>query len=208
MMITIEWYQLLLYAGAYAIMVVSPGPFVAAIAARSAAFGFQSGISMAIGAFIAEKIWILVAIFGLALIAAHYADILIVLKFVGAAWLIWLGLKLIFGKSGVMTEDGSLKPEPFWKGVATGWLINMGNPKAALFFMALFPGFFDVAAMTWADALLIIVVSAPIGLGSDLTYAWAASTARKMLSNARTAKRIDQATGGVLAGAGVAIASV
>lgn len=205
---TIEWYQLLLYAGAYAVMVVSPGPFVAAIAARSAAFGFQSGISMAFGAFLAEKVWILAAIFGLALIATHYAEILIVLKFAGAAWLIWLGGKLIFGRSAVMQAEEGLTPEPFWRGLATGAMINLGNPKAALFFMALFPGFFDVAAMTWVDALLIIIVSAPIGLGSDLCYAWLASRARRMLSNTRTARRIDQATGGILCGAGTAIATM
>ena len=204
---TIEWHQLALYALAYAVMVISPGPMVAALAARSAAFGFGAGVSMAIGAFLAEKIWILAAIFGLALIAAHYASVLIVLKFVGAGWLIWLGYKLIVGRSGVMTPDGTIRPEPFWRGVATGFLINMGNPKAALFFMALFPGFFDVSQMTWVDAALIIIVSTPIGLGSDLTYSWAAAKARAMLSNTKTAKRIDQATGGVLAGAGVAIAA-
>ena len=204
---TIEWHQLAFYALAYAVMVVSPGPFVAAIAARSAAFGFHAGISMAIGAWIAEKIWILTAIFGLALIAAHYASILVILKFVGAGWLIWLGWKLISGRSGVMTPIGMVKAEPFWRGVATGAAINLGNPKAALFFMALFPGFFEVAAMTWVDAALIVAVSTPIGLGSDLTYAWAAAKARALLSNTRTARRIDQATGGVLAGAGVAIAA-
>ncbi|MFK7942828.1 MAG: LysE family translocator [Paracoccaceae bacterium] len=204
---TIEWHQLALYALAYAVMVVSPGPFVAAIAARSAAFGFQAGISMAFGAWVAEKIWILAAIFGLALIAAHYGAILIVLKFVGAGWLIWLGYKLLSGRAGVMTPNGLVKPEPFWRGVLTGFLINIGNPKAALFFMALFPGFFDIAAMGWLDALVILAVSTPIGLGSDLTYAWGAAKARALLSNSRTARRIDQATGGVLAGAGVAIAA-
>ena len=204
---TIELHQLALYALAYVVMVVSPGPFVAAIAGRAAAFGFRSGVSMAVGAFLAEKIWILAAIFGLALIAAHYASILIVLKFIGAGWLLWLGAKLIFGRSAVMAEDGTIRAERFWKGVLTGFLINIGNPKAALFFMALFPGFFDVAAMNWMDALAIILVSAPIGFGSDLTYAYLADRARRMLKNARTARRIDQATGGVLAAAGVAIAA-
>ena len=204
---TIEWHQLALYALAYAVMVVSPGPFVAAIAARAAAFGFKSGVSMAIGAWLAEKIWILAAIFGLAMIAAYYADILIVLKFIGAAWLIYLGGKLIFGRSAVLTQDGSPKPQAFWKGTLTGFMINMGNPKAALFFMALFPGFFDVSAMNWIDAVAIILVSTPIGLGSDLMYAFLADKARKMLTNKRTARRIDQTTGGILAGAGVAIAA-
>lgn len=204
---TIEWHQLALYAFAYWIMVISPGPFVAAIAARSAAFGFKAGISMAIGAWVAEKIWVIAAIFGLALIAQHYASILTVLKFAGAALLIWMGVRLIIGRTGVMTPGALVTREPFWKGFSTGLMINLGNPKAALFFMALFPGFFDVSQMTWVDAVLIIAVSAPIGLGSDMAYAWAASKARAMLSNTRTARRVDQATGGVLSGAGVAIAS-
>ena len=205
---TIEWHQLAFYMLAYFVMVVSPGPFVAAIAARSAAFGFKSGISMAIGAFLAEKVWIIAAIFGLALIAQHYASILIVLKFAGAAWLIWLGGKLVLGRTGIIRANVETKPEPFWKGVMTGAMINLGNPKTALFFMALFPGFFDVAAMTWIDAMVIIIASAPIELGSDLSYAWLAARARALLADGPVARRVDLATGGVLVGAGVAIAGV
>ena len=205
---TIEWHQLALYAAAYWAMVVTPGPMVAAIAARSAAFGMKSAASLAVGAWVAEKVWVVAAIFGLALIADYYADVLVVLRYVGAAWLIYLGAKLIFGRSDMLQADGALvKREPFWHGVATGAMINLGNPKAALFFMALFPGFFDVSVMTWVDALVIITVSAPIGLGSDFMYAWLADRARRMLDQGRAAKRIDQATGGILAGAGVAIAA-
>lgn len=205
---TIEWHQLALYAMAYSVMVVSPGPFVAAIAARSAAFGFKAGISMALGAFLAEKVWIIAAIFGLALIAQHYANILIVLKIAGAIWLIWIGLRLLIGRTGVIRAEVETRPDPFWKGLATGAMINLGNPKAALFFMALFPGFFDVAQMTWVDAVVIIAVSAPIGLGSDLTYAFLAARARELLADGPVARRVDKATGGVLVGAGVAIAAV
>lgn len=204
---TIEWHQLVLYALAYTVMVVSPGPFMAAIVARSAAYGFGAGASMALGGWIAEKIWILAAIFGLALIASQYADILIVLKLIGAAWLIWLGAKLIFGRSGLIGGNVEVQREPFWRGVATGFLINIGNPKAALFFMVLFPGFFDMTRVGWVDAAVIILVSMPIGAASDLGYAWLADRARRMLKNARMARRIDQATGGVLTGAGVAIAA-
>ncbi len=206
---TIEWHQLAFYALAYWVLVITPGPSVAAIAARSAAYGFRSGVSLAVGAWLVDKIWVLAAVFGLALLASSYASILVVLKFVGAAWLIWLGARLIFGRSGVIAADGeAVRREPFWRGVAAGAMINLGSPKAALFFMALFPGFFDVAAMGWIDALVIIAVSAPIGLGSDLGFAWLADRARRMFKNGRTARRIDQATGGVLAGAGVAIAAV
>ena len=122
--------------------------------------------------------------------------------------MIWLGAKLVLGRSGIITGSVEAKPEPFWRGVTTGAMINLGNPKAALFFMALFPGFFDVAIMTWIDAVVIIIASAPVGLGSDLTYAWLAARARALLANGPVARRVDLATGGVLVGAGVAIAAV
>lgn len=203
---TIEMHQLALYALAFFVMVATPGPFVAAIAARSAAFGFRSGVSLAIGAWLGEKVWMLSAMFGLAVLAASYEGALVVLKFVGAGWLVWLGLNLIFGRSGVITPGTEIKPEPFWRGVATGALINLGNPKDALFFMVLFPGFFDVSAMTWIDAVVIIAVSTPIGFGSDLSYAYLASRARALLGGGPVARRIDRATGGILCGAGAAIA--
>ncbi|MEM7211671.1 MAG: LysE family translocator [Pseudomonadota bacterium] len=206
---TIEWHQLALYALAYFVTVVTPGPFIAAIAARSAAYGFKSGVSLATGAWVGDKIWILAAIFGLAVIAQHYADILTILRFIGAAWLIWIGVKLLSGRSGMIkAEDGTVKREPFWQGTLTGLMLMLGNPKAALFFMALFPGFFDVAAMTWVDAVIILAVSAPIGLGCDLSWAWAADRARRFFADGPAARRVDQAMGGVLAGAGVAIATV
>ena len=204
---TIEWYQLALYALAYAMMVAAPGPFAAAVAARSAAFGFRSGVALAVGTWFGEKVWMLAAMFGLAVVAATYSDALVVLRYIGAAWLIWLGLKLVFGTSGIIQAETETRREPFWRGVATGAMINLGNPKDALFFMVLFPGFFDIAALTWVDALIIIAVSTPIGFGFDLAYAWAGTRARALLGGTRLARRVDQATGGVLAGAGVAIAA-
>jgi threonine/homoserine/homoserine lactone efflux protein len=203
---TVEWHQLALYCLAYAMMVAAPGPFAAAIAARSAAFGFRAGLSLAIGTWFGEKVWMLAAVFGLAAIAASWADALFVLKLIGAGWLIWLGVKLLFGTSAVISSTTEIRREPFWHGVATGASINLGNPKDALFFMVLFPGFFDMAAMTWIDVLIIIAASTPIGLGFDLMYAVLGQRARRLLGGARLARRVDKTTGGVLVGAGVAIA--
>ena len=204
---TIEWYQLALYCLAYAMMVAAPGPFAAAIAARSAAFGMRSGVALAVGTWFGEKVWMLAAMFGLAIVTAAYSDALVVLRYAGAAWLVWLGVKLLFGSSGIIEAEAETRKEPFWKGVATGAMINLGNPKDALFFMVLFPGFFDITAFTWVDAVVIIAVSTPIGFGLDLAYAWAGTRARAMLGGTPLARRVDQVTGGVLTGAGVAIAA-
>lgn len=199
--------QLALFAAAMFVMVASPGPFIAAVAARSAALGFRSGAAMVAGAGIAEVIWIAAAILGLGVIAATHAGLLVVLKYAGAAWLLWIGIRLLTARHSLTAPKGAVKREPMWRGALTGLLLNLGNPKAALFYMALFPGFFDAARLTVWDGFAILMVALPIGISSDLTYAWVAARARSYVADSRAARRIDRVSGGVLCGAGAAIAA-
>lgn len=198
--------QLLLFSAAMFVMVVSPGPVVAAMAARSAAFGFRSGAAMAFGANIADIVWVAAAMLGLGAVAAAHAGLLVVLKYLGAAWITWIGLKLLFGRHSVAAPGELVTRERPWRAVATGVALNLGNPKAALFYMALFPGFFDVARLTLADGVVIAALAASIGLASDLCYCAVAARLRQAVSGA-LARRIDRATGGVLCGGGAAIAA-
>lgn len=205
---TVTLTELGLFAVAMFLLVASPGPFVAALAARSAALGKRSGTAMALGASLTETVWIAAALLGLGAIAEAHGWALVVLKYVGAAWLIWIGLRLLFTRHSLVKPDADgLTREPLWRAFTTGALLNLGNPKAALFYMAVFPGFFDMTALTWIDGLIILAVAFPIGLGNDLAYVWAASRARRFLSNRRAARHVDQVSGGVLTSAGVAIAA-
>lgn len=205
---TVAFDQLLLFAGAIFVMVASPGPLVAAIAARSAAFGLRSGAAMVAGASVADGLWIVAAILGLGVIAATHASLLVALKYLGAAWLVWIGLKLLLDRSAVDAMSLEAPPrEPLWRATLSGALLNLGNPKAALFYMALFPGFFDVTRLTTLDAIAILAVAMPIGAGSDITYAWLAAKARGRLRDARAARRVNRVSGGILCGAGAAIAA-
>ena len=203
---TITPEQLALFGAAMFVMVASPGPFIAAVAARSAALGFRSGAVMAAGASLAEVVWLTAAILGLGMIAATHAELLLVLKYVGAVWLLWIGLRLLATRKSLIAPEGAVRREPVWRGVLTGMLLALGNPKAALFYMALFPGFFDVTRMTVWDGFAILAVALPVGLVCDLSYAWAAARARRLLADSSTARRIDRLSGGVLCGAGAAIA--
>lgn len=205
---SIELHQLALFAVAFAVMVASPGPFVAAITARSVAFGFRSGFAMSLGACIAECVYVLLAVFGLAALAATHGWALEILRWFGAAWLCWIGWTLVTSRASIVKPEGGVPVSDslrraFWVGA----LINLGNPKAALFYMAIFPGFFDMTALGWWDALAILAVTLPIGLASDTGYAFAAAKARSMLKNEKTVQRVNRATGGVMLGAGAAIAA-
>lgn len=205
---TVEAADLLLFAAAMAMLVVSPGPFNAAISARSAALGFRAGVAMAVGAAVAEGLWIATALAGLGAIAATHGWLLVVLKYVGAAWLCWIGLRLLFLRHSLMpAADAPVRREPLWRGFATGALLNLGNPKAALFYMTVFPGFFEISALTVWDVAVIFLVATPIGLANDLSYAWGANRLVRILRHRGTVRRIDQVSGGALTGAGVAIAA-
>ena len=205
---SIELHQLALFAVAFAVMVASPGPFVAAIAARSAAFGFRNGFAMALGASLAECIYVMLAVFGLAALAATHSWALEILRYVGAAWLIWLGWTLLTSRASVVKPEGGtpVSDNP-WRAFWVGALINLGNPKAALFYMAIFPGFFDMTALGIWDAVAILCVTLPIGLMLDCAYAGAGAKARTLLKNERSIRRVNRATGGVMVGAGAAIAA-
>ncbi len=202
---SIELSQLALFLLAFFVMVATPGPFVAAIAARSAAHGFRSGFAMAAGGSMAEIVFVTLAIFGLATLAQTHAWTLEILKYIGAAWLLWIGWKLVSGKAETFSGETVPDPGPAWQSFLTGLLLNLGNPKAALFYAAIFPGFFDMARIGWIDALVILAFTIPIGLASDIAYAGAASHARTLLRSPRTLTRLNRGTGGVLMGAGVVI---
>ena len=205
MTVTLE--QLALFSLAMFVLVASPGPFVAALAARSAALGPRSGVAMAVGAALSENLWIVTALLGLGAVAATHGWLLVILKYAGAAWLMWIGLNLLFGKHSMIAPGAAPKREPLSRALLSGALLNLGNPKAALFYMTIFPGFFDMTVLTFWDGLVIALLALPIGLGNDLAYVWAAARAGRYLADRKAVRRVDQVSGGVLAGAGATIAA-
>lgn len=199
--------QIALFVVALAIMVATPGPLVAAIMARAASGGFRAAAPLAYGAAVAEAIYIGLALVGLAALAVSYAWVLEVLRWLGAAWLIWIGVGLIRNAGAGAGEVLEIEPGAGRLTFLTGLLINLGNPKVALFYMAIFPGFFDIAAFGWADTVAVLMVATSVGLISDLTYTVLADRAGARLRDKALRTGMDRTTGGVMIGAGGIIAA-
>lgn len=198
--------ELALFAAAFGVAIAAPGPFAAALVARGVAFGFPSAAGMALGGLVGDIAFASVALFGLALIAASAELLLVALRYVGAAWLIWLGLRLLLARAAAAAprEAGA---RGIGRGLAAGALLSLGNPKAALFYAAVFPGFFDIAALGPAEIGAIYAVIASILVGGHLLWAAAAARAGRWLGDARAVTATNRVCGGVLTGAGVAIAA-
>lgn len=200
-------HELALFAGAFAVAIASPGPFAAALVARGMAFGFPSAAGMALGGLVGDMAFATAALFGLALIAQWADALLPVLRYGGAAWLVWLGLRLLLSEPGAMQAGGRSGGEGLWRGVLSGAALSLGNPKAALFYAAVFPGFFDIPALTGADIAAIYAVIAAILVGGHLLWAAGAARAGRLMRSPRAVRAVNRASGGVLAGAGLAIAA-
>lgn len=104
------------------------------------------------------------------------------MKYAGAAYLIWLGLKKLFGSSGIPDIAGGLPTRSRFRLFREGFIVNLLNPKTALFFLAFLPQFVDVARGHMAIQVATLgIIYTIIGVLTDSSYALAAGTAGKWL---------------------------
>jgi threonine/homoserine/homoserine lactone efflux protein len=203
----LSWSSLYLFITAVLILVFIPGPNTLYIVARSIQQGRKAGIVSSLGVQIGTLFHILAAAFGLSALLLSSALAFNVVKYTGAAYLLYLGIKTLLSKE---------KPEPneeiqktglsrvFYQGV----IVNLLNPKTALFFFAFLPQFVDPER--GALALQIILLGAilmVLGGLSDLSYALAAGSIGNWLrGNAKFLRAQRYFAGSVYVGLGAATA--
>ncbi|GGH58535.1 LysE family transporter [Frigidibacter albus] len=197
---------LLLYAGALAILWVTPGPVFVALSARALSGGFRSAWPLAVGVTLGDILWPLVAIFGLSWIADQQAALMDALRWVAAAIFILMGAGLIAHAARPLTTDGRMTRPGLWAGFSAGVAAILGNPKAILFYMGVLPGFFDLTRVGTADIAVILALSAAIPLAGNLAIAAAISRARQLLSSPGALVLTNKIAGALLIVVGLAIA--
>ncbi len=206
---TITLMETLLYAAALVVLVMTPGPDVVATIAKTLASGWRTAMPLAAGVSIVDVLWPLLAILGLSALVQANADILQWMRYIGGAILIWMGWRLISGsKQALATDpDPALMRRSAWQGFIAGVLVNLGNPKSIVFFIGILPNLFDITALTGVDIAVILTLSATVPFLGNVVWALAAHRARQFLTSAKAVKRVNQASGGALAGAGAVIAA-
>jgi len=191
--------------GAMLIVALVPGPAVFAVIARTFSSGFSRGLMMIIGITLGDFIFILLALFGLSIISEIMGATFLIIKYVSAAYLIWLGVNLI--KSKATAEDiKASKESSLASNLATGLMINLGNPKAIIFYIGLFPAFIDVNQVVTADVLAIMGV-ATLAFGSvNICYALLALRAKRMLKSPNASSIINKTAGTIMVSTGTLVA--
>jgi threonine/homoserine/homoserine lactone efflux protein len=186
------------------VLAIVPSVSVLAVTARAAAFGFSHGLFTALGIVVADILFILVAIYGLAMIAAVMGEQFRFIQYLGAAYLIWLGISLWRADAKARAAD-RVAQSSWLSSFLTGLLITLGDQKAILFYLGFFPAFIDLSAMTPADTLIIILI-AIVGVGgAKLGYAFLADRASLMFRDSRALRALNGLAAGVMVVVGIAL---
>jgi threonine/homoserine/homoserine lactone efflux protein len=199
--------SLLVFALAALALLAVPGPSVLYIVARSASQGRRAGFVSMLGIEAGGLVHVFAAAVGVSAIVASSATAFSVLKYAGAAYLIYLGVRKLLerggGEVGTAGDVHSLR-RLFWEGV----LVNVLNPKTAIFFLAFLPQFVDPdAGAVYAQVLLLGVVFISLAVLSDGAYALAAGAAGGWLrSRGRRRLWLDRASGAIYIALGVSAA--
>ncbi|MEX1153956.1 LysE family transporter [Parvibaculum sp.] len=162
--------------GAMALLAAVPSVSVLIVSARAAAGSLAHGALAAAGIVAADILFILLALFGLALAADALGGAFHWLKYAAALWLVWLAIGLIRANAAAPAGPAPAAPTPLSSFMA-GFLLTLGDQKAILFYLGFFPAFLDLAAMTAADAALIVLIAIVAVGGVKLAWAFAAARA-------------------------------
>lgn len=156
------------------LLALVPSVSVLAVSARAASAGFRHGAYVTLGIIAGDTVFIVLAIFGLHLLAAALGETFVFIQYLGAAYLVWLAVRL--WRSAAVTAAGPQAAQiSAGSSFMTGLLITLGDQKAILFYLGFFPAFMDLQALSFVDALMVILIAAVAVGGVKLGYAYAAS---------------------------------
>lgn len=197
--------DLLLYAGALAILFFTPGPVWVGLIARALSGGYQAAWPLALGVAVGDVFWPLIAVLGISWVVSVYADFMIVLKGVAVLVFIWMGYALIKHAGTQINQDSRLTRPGMIAGFVAGLAVILGNPKAVLFYMGVLPGFFDLTQVTKLDIIAICALSVIVPLVGNLTMALFVDRARRLLTSGTALKRTNISAGILLILVGLVI---
>jgi len=197
-----------MFAAASLALLLVPGPAVLYIVGRSIEQGRRAGLISILGIHSATLVHIAAAAFGLSALLASSALAFAVVKYAGAAYLIWIGLAKLFGRANAAEAEAAPKPLGHSRLFRDGFVVNLLNPKTALFFLAFLPQFVDPSRGAVAFQIAFLgVMFASMGFVSDGVYALAAGTAGRWVKRNNHYLRWERyVTGTVFIGLGVTAA--
>jgi threonine/homoserine/homoserine lactone efflux protein len=196
------------------VIAASPGPAVVLILQRAGAHGFRAAIPTVLGLELGLFLWALAAGTGMAALVAASEMAFLVLRVVGAVFLVCLGVNAIRSGWRLRGRDGTealprVDPPKGRRAFAEGLIVQLANPKAAVFLFAFYPQFVPAAGPVLLSTVTLGVIQVSVETVLYLGLAFAVGSASACFSRTAVRRRLDYVSGAVLIalGARVAVAS-
>lgn len=187
---------LAVFAAASLALAVVPGPAVLYIVAQSVPGGRRVGVVSALGVSTGGMFHVMAAVIGLSAVLAASAEAFTAVKLLGAAYLVWLGVRAFLSRD---ERIGGRGPErTLGRTYRRGVVVNVLNPKTALFFLAFLPQFADPDGSMRAQLAVLGLLFVAIALASDLVWALVAGTTGAVLRQSRSFLRIQRYVSGTI----------
>ncbi|WP_257450262.1 LysE family translocator [Archangium lipolyticum] len=203
------WKTYLLFVTTTWVVCLVPGPAALLVTVQAAGRGLRGAYWAIVGIALANAVYFALSATGLATLVVASATLFNLIKWGGVAYLFYLGLLALSSRAGAVTLS-SERP-PAGSGLAAfrqALIVELGNPKALLYFVALLPQFVDVQRPIVPQMLLYGLTTILLDLSAYSVYAWLGSRTQRFLSSPRFVKVTNRAAGSLLVVAGVMMAAV
>ncbi|MBT1159729.1 LysE family translocator [Aminobacter anthyllidis] len=193
------------FAAASAVLLVIPGPTILLVVSYALGQGWRTALPMAVGVALGDFTAMTLSMLGIGALLAASATIFTIVKWIGAAYLVYLGIKL-FRAGGSLDAKPRTDAASAVKMMAHAWIVTALNPKSITFFVAFLPQFLDRSGDFWTQMLIFELTFLTLAFANAFGYALVAARARSVVSNPRAIRIFNRTGGTLLVGAGIAAA--
>jgi threonine/homoserine/homoserine lactone efflux protein len=193
----------LAFAAASAVLLVIPGPSILLVVSYALGRGWRVAAPVATGVALGDLTAMTLSMLGVGALLAGSATLFTVVKWVGAGYLVWLGVKL--WRAGAVLETAARsEPVAARRMLAHAWLVTTLNPKSIVFFVAFLPQFLDPGRPFWTQMAVFEATFVTLAFANAFGYALLAARARRLASSPRALRILNRAGGMALIAAGAA----
>ncbi len=204
----IDMTQFALFFAAALLLAVTPGPGIFYVAARTLAGGRAEGVASSFGTGLGGLVHVAAGALGVSAVVLASAELFTLLKLVGAAYLVWLGVRAVLAaRREALALEGGAPVMGVRRAFREGVLVEALNPKTAAFFLAFIPQFVDPAGAVAAQFVALGVVSVTLNTAADVVVAFLAGRIRAG-AGARpgVVRRLREASGAGMVALGLGLA--
>lgn len=195
------------FVAASAVLLAIPGPTILLVVSYALGHGRRAAASTVAGVALGDFTAMTASMVGLGAVLATSAAVFTALKWIGAAYLIWLGVKLWRAPVGALggenvADDGAAVERP-WRIFAHAWAVTALNPKSIVFFVAFLPQFLDAGRPLAAQLAIFEATFLVLATINATAYALLASAARRTIRRPRVQRGVNRVGGSLMIGAGL-----